>query len=84
MRHHGLGQLVGAGSRLVAAEISQKFRVDIFGVHAFAEFGDCLEMPVTAALERDIVNTIFGIALKVNEASAGAACFVSNFHYFIS
>ena len=79
LAHHGLCQLVGAGCAFVAAEVARELGSNFVRRHALAQFRDCFEIAVASALKRNVVNSIFVIALKVNDFGAGAARFISYF-----
>jgi len=71
--------LVRARSRLAAASVAEQLCSDIFGSHAFAKFGDSLEIPVATARETDVADFI-AIAGKLDGRGACAFRLECFFH----
>lgn len=76
---HGAGELVGARSRLSAACVAQEFCRDIFGAHAFAEFGNRFQVAVASARKADVSDFVT-IARELNRRRANALGLESLFH----
>ena len=75
----GAGELVGAGGRLPVAGVAQKLCCDIFGAHAFAEFGNRLQVAVASARKADVSDFV-AIARELNRRCANAFGLESLFH----
>ena len=73
------GELVGARCRLSAAGVAQEFCRDIFGAHAFAEFGNRLQVAVASARKADVPDFV-SVARELNRRCANASGLESLFH----
>ena len=76
---HSAGELVCARSRLPAAGIAQKFCRNIFSAHAFAEFGNRLQVAVASARKADVSDFV-AVARELNRRCANAFSLESLFH----
>ena len=76
---HSAGELVCAGGRLPAAGVAQEFCRDIFGAHAFAEFGNRLQVAVASARKADVPDFV-SVARELDCRRANASGLESLFH----
>ena len=76
---YGAGELVGARSRLPAAGVAHEFCRDIFGAHAFAEFGNRLQVAVASARKADVPDFV-SVARELDCRRANASGLESLFH----
>jgi hypothetical protein len=72
-------ELVRTRSQLATASVAKQFCSDIFGSHAFAKFGDSLEVPVATARKTDVADFV-AIAGELDGRGACAFRFESFFH----
>ena len=76
---HSAGELVCAGCRLPAAGVAQELCRDIFGAHAFAEFGNRLQVAVASARKADVPDFV-SVARKLDRRRANASSLECLFH----
>ena len=75
----GAGELVGTRCRLPVAGVTQEFCRDIFGAHAFAEFGNRFQVAVASARKADVSDFV-SVACELNRCCANAFGLESLFH----
>ena len=75
----GAGELIGARCRLPVAGVAQELCRDIFGAHAFAEFGNRFQVAVASACKADVSDFV-AIARELNRGCANAFGLESLFH----
>ena len=75
----GAGELVGARCWLPVAGVAQKLCCDIFGAHAFAEFGNRFQVAVTSARKADVSDFV-SVSRELNRRRANASGLESLFH----